>query len=327
MRRYLLAIAVILTAATGCDNVSWGGIDVEIVHPQSTPEAAAEEATVPGEAGTPRVAGPVLLAGVREGSRATLTVVGEVQGDAVAAFPDTTSPEDVERLAALTAAGSRWILFSEGVRVGSMTADASGVAQDFCGPRATISGVVELVPPASTAERLLALPAATADREYQPFRALAHVYDQRVASLTLAGEAIPRFGANWPAGSLLEARQDIQAFQMVGTAGTSIAATFMYEDQLAVVPPGPRAYALFVLGVESGDTYREAYAWYREVDTDGKGAPRYFSHLDWDGDGSAEILLDVFGSDRRWFAGLAQRGGQWIRTFQGTCASGSSAGD
>ena len=28
------------------------------------------------------------------------------------------------------------------------------------------------------------------------------------------------------------------------------------------------------------------FAWYRPVDTEGKGAPRYFGHLDWDGDGS-----------------------------------------
>ena len=66
--------------------------------------------------------------------------------------------------------------------------------------------------------------------------------------------------------------------------------------------------------------------WYRAVDTDGKGAPRYFDHLDWNGDGTEEILLDVLGSNRRWFAGLGRTDGSWIRTFQDACGSGSTTG-
>ena len=45
MRKHLLAIAVILTVATGCDNVAWGGIDFEVQPPPVSsrgPAAAAE---------------------------------------------------------------------------------------------------------------------------------------------------------------------------------------------------------------------------------------------------------------------------------------------
>ena len=100
----------------------------------------------------------------------------------------------------------------------------------------------------------------------------------------------------------------------------------MYEDELAVSSPGQGAYALFVIGEQVGDAHESVYVWYRAVDTAGKGAPRYFDHLDWDDDGAQEILLDVFGSNRRWFAGLGQTDGSWVLTFQDVCAAGSTPG-
>ena len=327
MRRYLVTIAVIFVAASGCDNVSWGSIDMKIVPPPSAGDGAeveADEVDAPAAVG---VDGPILLAGIRDGARATLTLVGEVDGDVLRAFPDSAFPSDMERLESLTAPGAEWILFSEGVRVGRMVVDVSGTADGFCGSRLSVSGTVELVPPAAGAERLLALPAADAtDRAYGPYRALAHVYDQRVATLEIAQQAIPEHGAQWPRLGVLDARKHIQAFDLDGPTGPYVAATFLYEDVLAVSPPGRGAYALFIIGEEVGDAHESTYVWHRAVDTDGKGAPRYFDHLDWDGDGTEEILLDVLGSNRRWFAGLGQTDGSWIRTFQDACGSGSTTG-
>jgi hypothetical protein len=105
-----------------------------------------------------------------------------------------------------------------------------------------------------------------------------------------------------------------------------VAATFVYRDALAVGPARPGAYALFLLGSRIGNEYREGFAWYRAADADGKGTPRYLDHLDWDADGDTEILLDVFGSSRRWFAALGQRGGEWVRTYQDACGVGTPAG-
>lgn len=326
MLRHLLAIAVILTAATGCDNVGWGGVEMELRPPPPTTAEEPADSAQAGDEPATRSYGTVLLAGLRDGSRATLRVVGQIAGDAIAPFPDPAFPEDSAHLSEVSAVGSVWTLFSEGVRVGSLTVDATGVAEQFCPVRATVSGVVELVPPASEAERLLAVPAAAAEgREYGEFALHSHVYDQRVASLSLATAAIPRLGARFPPDGVLAARRDIQAFALEGVPGEAIAATFLYQDELAVVPPGPRAYALFLLGIPAGDEYREAFTWYRAVDTDGKGAPAYFNHLDLDGDGVGEILLDVFGSSRRWHAGLARRDGQWVRSFQDACTSGPSS--
>ena len=86
MRRKSLAIAVILTVASGCDNVGWGGVDVNLKPPRTKAELAAETpgpaafAAEESEALPELPNGPILLAGRRSGSEATLTVVGEIQG-------------------------------------------------------------------------------------------------------------------------------------------------------------------------------------------------------------------------------------------------------
>lgn len=327
MLRHLLAIAVILTVGTGCDNVTWGGVDVELRPPPTSAEGVVEGSDLTEGSAPARVLGPLLLAGVREGSRASLAVVGEIRGDTLAPVPDPRYPEDGERLAELTAVGSEWILFAEGVRVGRLRTDETGSTDAYCTARVSLTGTVEMVPEASGAERLLALPATHASQlDYGEYQALARDYDQGVATLTIAQDVIPRVGAAWPVEGVLAARQDIQAIRVEGMAGQAVAATFMARDQLSVSPPGQGAYSVFVLGVPTGNGYQEGFSWYRAVDTDGKGAPRYFSHLDWDGDGQGEILLDVFGSNRRWYAALSQREGEWVRTFQDACGSGSSSG-
>lgn len=324
MRKHLLALVVILTAGTGCDNVGWGGMDFELSPPAPTTRPSSPEAVVETPNGPENFDGPILFAGLRNGERADLVLVGEIHQDALRSFPDPNFPEDVDRLARLTEVGSEWVLFSEGVRVGRMTTEVTQVAQGYCGDRISLSGVVELVPSAADAERLLALPAEHAEtRPYEPYVAIQHDYDQRVGSLSLATETLRDRATTWPTRGVLDARDHIQAFQLRNDRVQSIAATFMHADELAVGPPGPQAYALFVMGAPQGDEYVADYLWYRAVDTEGKGAPRYFDHLDWDGDGEDEVLLDVLGSNRRWFAALSQREGAWVRTFQDSCGSSS----
>jgi len=254
MRRHLLAIAVILTVATGCDNVAWGGVAVELNAPPVA-ENAAPEGDEPVEEEAPdRELGPILLAGTRDGSRATLSVVGEIHGDSLAMFPNPRFLEqDSARIAALFTEGSDWVLFSEGVRVGRLTAEEVGTVVETCTPRASVSGVVELIPDAAAAERFLALSAGdAAQRAYGEYAAYERDYDQGVASLNMAGDVIPRVGATWPVAGTLASRQDIQAFQMSAVNGQAVAATFVVNDQLAIAPPGQGAYAVFVMGLPSG---------------------------------------------------------------------------
>jgi hypothetical protein len=327
MQRHLLAIAVILTVAPGCDNVEWGGVEMALVPPPTAPQDSVPEEAEVEDATPPRMPGSVLLAGVRDGSRSTLTVVAEVRGDSLAPFPDPRYPEDLDRLARLTEVGSEWMLFAEGVRVGRLVVDERGTSSDLCTPRTSVSGVVELVPEAAGAGRFMALHSADArTRVYREYTALQRDYDQGVASLNIVADVIPRVGAPWPEGGTLAARQDIQAIQLDGVDGQAVAATFVHRDQLAVAPPRQGAYAVFVLGMPTTGGYREAFSWYRSVDVDGKGVPRYFGHLDWDGDGTGEILLEVLGANRRWYAALDRAGSDWVRTYQDACGSGPSSG-
>ena len=322
MRKHLLAIALIITGAPGCDNVGWGGADFAIRPPPEPEVEAATEADAEETLEAERVTGPVLLAGVRQDERAEMIVVGEVVGDALRAFPDPEYPEDQDRLASLSAPGSEWILFSEGVRIGRLVVDASGPAEGFCGDRLALSGVVEVVPGAAGAERLLALPPEEGERRArEEYVELQHVYDQRVATLSIAGEAIPRYGATWPELGVLDARDHIQAFRLRDRGAPSVAATFMAADELAVGAPGQDAYSLFVIGQQTGGQYVEAYSWYQDAGVSGKAAARYFDHLDLNGDGTEEIVLDVFGANARWFAGLSRRDGQWVRTYNDRCGT------
>lgn len=326
MRRHLLTIGLILIGAPGCDNVAWGGTDLTVL-PPPTLERVPDEVDEPDPESDEPVNEelPILLAGTRDGMSATLTVVGEVDGDGLRPFPDPAFPSDVDRLAELTRPGSEWILFSEGARIGRLFVESTAEAGRYCGARTTVSGITELVPTAAQATRLLALPAADVmDRGYGEYGELQHVYDQRVATLEIVQAAIPEYGAVWPRLGVLDARKHIQAFDLAGPRGPFVAATFVYQDTLGVAPPGAGAYAFFVLGEEVGGEQQGVYTWYREAETEGKGVPRYFDHLDWNGDGTEEILLDVFGASRRWFAGLARRDGAWVRTFEDDCGSGAT---
>jgi hypothetical protein len=300
--------------ASGCDNVAWGGVDMELVPPPGaepgTPAAAAPLAEPPGPPS--EVARPLLLAGTRDGALGTLVVVGElVEGSVVAATPTS--------IAGGATAGSEWIVFSDGVRVGRMTAESVGPAEGFCASTPALSGTLELVPSGQPPERFLALPASQVDVGHEARLVLEDVYDQRVASLTFAQEAIRALGAQWPEGGVLPTRQDIQAFQPAGMDTPTLAASYVHRDRFAVGEPATGAYALFNMSSRQGGQYRETFRWFQAADSLGKSVPRYFGHFDWDVDGEGEVLLDVFGSDRRWHVVLEQTGDGWTRAFESPC--------
>ncbi len=336
MRRRWLALAVIVTVLSGCDNVAWGGVEVQMQAPPSqadlTGESGEEQALGADEAdGLPSLPeGPILLTGLRDGPMATLVAVGEIRGSQILPFPsEDEEPGFRERLTSeLLGPGSEFVLFSEGARVGRLAADSTGVDDRYCVPRTTVTGRLELVPGAVEASHFLAISASGArDREYGAFQELEHTYEQRVASLDLASAAIPAVGAQWPT-SVLEARRDIQTFRLPEADAPTIATTFLFRDQLAVEEAPEGAWSMFMLGSERGDgSWARDFTWYRPADDDGKGAPRFVDHLDVDGNGSSEILLEVLGDDSRWFAGLTRGGGEWRRTYQDPCGAEVAAAD
>ena len=141
--------------------------------------------------------------------------------------------------------------------------------------------------------------------------ALQRDYNQGVASLNIAGEVIPRVGAPWPDQGTLAARQDIQAFQLAGVSGQAVAATFVYRDELTVAPPREGSLRRVRHGPSIGrpDTGRPTPGTERSTST-GRVRPGISATSTGTGMAVSEIVLEVFGSNRRWYAGLAQRQGE-----------------
>ncbi|MEX2470666.1 MAG: hypothetical protein WEA34_00700 [Gemmatimonadota bacterium] len=320
MRRHFLAIAVILTVPTGCDNVAWGGIEVSVEAPETanegTPgsaEAAPAEAVAP-----PEPLGPLMLAGTRVGSALTLTPVGLLGTSGLEPLP--TEPERREEALEVLGVDSEWVLFAGGVRVGTATVSATRESSQECSLGIVLDAVPRLVPAAINADRLLALPATLAGEwAFGDYAPVAHSYDQRVASLDIGRAALPRVGAPWPANGMLPVRRDIRAFRPGGDATPSFAASFVVGDTLDTSGPSPTSYSLFLMADQGPQGFRETYLTYRTAE-EGKAAPRFFGHLDWDEDGSDEVLLEVFGEGRRGYVAL-ERGadGLWTRSFGSAC--------
>lgn len=320
------AFSLILLAFAACDNVEWGGIDIRVEStgsgdsiPEDGQPAAPEEPT-----GPVLPDGPILFAatpGVSD--RMTLRPLAAIRTDTLVAFPsESSAPGFTDLLVSQRMApGSRFTLFAEGTRVGTVTVDSIGSQRGRCGPVPVASGIVELIPAALGSERFVALPEGVGlPQTHEPYRAQEHTYDQRVAGLGLASEATTRSGAAWP-GSVLETRADFQAVPLDGDRTGAIAGTFLFQDALRVGPSLTQAaYSIFLVGTGGPTNYDMSFLSYRPV-ANGKAAMRFFEQADWDADGQSEFLVEVFGEEARWFMALDRRAGSWTRIHEPVCTA------
>jgi hypothetical protein len=316
---------VIILALSGCDNVEFEGVRMELVPPPQAVAAVVDSTAVESEADLPPEIvlpeGPVLYMGTRSGGRVSLRPVGEIVEDGLRALdPDLTPGWGEAFVERDLSPGTPLTLFAEGVRVGTMRVDEVETSDAYCRPTPVASGLAEFVAGAGAATRFLALPeGVVTGRPYETYRAQAHTYEQRVAGLNLASQALARTGAIWPP-SVLETRADMQAIPLDGDPSGAIAASFMYDDRLAVSEPeSERAYSILVFGTGGPEQYSLQYVWYRRAADGGKAAARFFEQLDWDGDGEAEVLLEVFGTDARWAAALDRGAQGWDAVFETPC--------
>jgi hypothetical protein len=180
-------------------------------------------------------------------------------------------------------------------------------------------GHMEIVPSASAAERFLALEQRVGEQEpYGVSQAFAAGRAHQTAIQNLGGQALNELRAQWPV-TLQNIRQDLQVFQLSTDPSPSIVGSFLFQDQMEVGPAPDPSYSLLVLGEPQGNRFNRTFTWYRRVEEEGKGSPRYFSKMDWDGDGQEELLLEVYGADSRWWAALDKEGGGWSVAFQDPC--------
>jgi hypothetical protein len=325
-----LSTLLIVSAASGCDNVEWGGISVRLQDPPAavvgaTPDSAPSTAEVLGQ--LPE--GAVLYVAERDSSGLHLIPVGGVQRDSVTPFPsETEAPGYRARFAQeKMPPGAEFVLFAKGVRVGSFTVQSVATDESFCVARPVATGIVELTEAARAETRFLAIPReAAVGRKWSEYAPVEMDRPQRDASLSLPLIALAQAGAERPP-NILDNRWDMQAFRPEGQSAIWFAGTYLIRDRLQVERPPPTAYSLFLVGAPNADgtSYSVAYAWYRPYWEKGKGAPVFVDQFDWDADGQTEILLEVLGENHRWFAALDQRGGSWTLIHEDPCGRAAPA--
>ena len=327
----IAAALLILLPLSACDNVEWGGVQVELrPPPEKVDSTAAPTDSIAADepAGPILPEGPAVFMGERlEGNRVRIRPVAEIGPDTLMALPrDVDRPGSVELFAReRMARGTAFTLFAEGSRVGTVRLDSLETRPGLCAPVPVGYGTLELVPDAVEATRFIAVnDSVVGDRAYTPFVAPDHNLEQRTAGVDLATTAIRRVGAAFP-GSVLDMRADFQAFPLDGDPRGAFAGTFLYQDALRVGESlTEAAYDLFLIGVQGVRGWEIGYLDYRPV-RDGKGAQRFYESADWDGDGESEVLVGLFGTQSRWMMALERRDGTWYRAFEESCAPLSAA--
>lgn len=324
-----LAWLVILALVSGCDNVEWGGASIALRPPPpavvgtDTAVAVDDSAQASEVPPPPLPDGPVLFAGTRTGETLRLVPLFEFRGDSIIELTrEDDAPGYIEHFnRTLLSPGAEFTVFADGVRVGTMVAESSGVTEDWCAPRPVVTGTPELVPSASGATRFLALSRGDAPAGPHATGAFPAVEtEHRQASLRLAQTAIMRESALWP-DDLAQARADLAVTRLAPDADPTVVATFMFRDRLAVEDPGtPVAYGLLVVGSQTEDRYLLDHTWYRRIGDDGKAAPRFVQQFDWDADGHPEVLLEVMGTEARWPAVLEWVDGEWSVAYEAGCS-------
>jgi hypothetical protein len=320
----------IVTVALGCDNVSFGGMSISLEGP---PRDSVEAEGALGEGPTPAPGrieyGPLLYAGVRDGDSARVVPVAELVEGRLAPLPvgDRGVQLANQILEERFLQGQELTAFHGGTRIGTLTlSGAPQLASGYCAPRPQVRGHLELVPSAAQIRQFLALEGPLGRNwPFHTYQEIPVDRDHRNAAQNLAGEALNQLRAQWPT-ALQNIRRDLQAFQLTGSPGPSVVSTFLFQDQLEVGPAPEASYSLLIIGEPRGNRFERTFTWYRRVGEEGKGSPRFFSWMDWDQDGEDEVLLEVFGGERRWWAALEREGGGWSISFQEPCGRPAQPG-
>ncbi len=220
--------------------------------------------------------------------------------------------------------GLEFTLFSDGAQVGSFRAESFAVDERYCRVRPQVQGRIELTSAATTVQKFLAVPAREgSELGYGTYSPVTQTTDLRNTSLRMALRVLRDVGVFLP-GDVIDIRRDIQIFRAGPGATPTVVATFVYADDLAVGPAPREAYSIFLAADDDDGTgYRRTYVDYRSDSRDGKGAARYFDHLDIDRDGSDEVVLEVMGERSMWLSTLSRQGGVWVEEYRDPCGLAS----
>ena len=310
---------LIVSAVTACDNVQWGGSQIEVVPP---PPAASmieipPDEQVYSEFGLPR--GSVLFHVSRTEDGALLVPVAELSGDSLRTLrrPAGVAPDAFESRFRETVvpAGAEFRLFRRGAQVGTFLAQRPGPVT-ACGVP-TVYGSATVVAAATDAPQFLAFRRGlepTVRGEYTPLQVTGSIrtYASIVAERLILQNGLPR-PRSWQG-----AQRDLQPVEVNQGGHPEMTATYLVGDSLAPGPADPQGYSVFYLADYQTDRgYNPIYSEVHDYRRDGKISLRVVDYLNWDEAEGEEILLEVFRRNGKGYALLQQQGGQWRKTWQG----------
>ena len=300
-------------AVGACDNVEWGGIDIDVVPPPSrTPEAAGTEAS------DALPEGPILFYVHRDTARTTVIPVGQITGDGLEPVTPSGDPDafGTRFMDAFLAPGTELALFRRGQRVGSVTVGTAAMpAGAVCRPLPRATGTATLTGSAET-EEFLALDTAVAPESRAPDGL------GRARSMEVTGDMMARrmlAERDVPVTSAAPLRRQLLPFPLADSPDPGFTATYLVDDSLGLGQDDAGA-ALFALFTPEGQTgYGPAFVGFADYAAGRKAAPRVIDFLDWDRDGSVELLLEVFGTTASWFRAVGRQGEHWGAIFEDQC--------
>lgn len=306
---------VILTVPTGCDNVAWDGSEIRLEPPPPAPGSQVVETEEEEEERLePVLLGPLvyLVERVGAGGDASIIPIAERRGPALVPLPDPAeTPDLVERFpVGRWEEGTEFVLFDQGQPAGRFFSQGTSEADDrFCLIRPRGSGVVQLRPEAMGRERFFALRSDEVDRilqAHQPLPVLEMTDAIRNASLDAARTLIPQRQIPWPP-TVLGIRRRIDIFG-APDGSRSLAASFIFGDDLQVGRPEPLGYSLFLVSRDEGSGFTPVFSWYRRADAGPKAFPGFLAAHDLRRAGEMDVLVEMFGVDARWLALLGREG-------------------
>lgn len=310
---------LILALGVGCDNVIWGGADIQVV-PPPPPQSSLEiepDATVFAEFGLPT--GPLVFHVIDEPDGSRLVPVAEVGSEGFRPLrrPAGVSPDAFEQRFRQTVlpVGAQFDLYRRGARVGTFTAQAEGPLT-ACGIP-TVVGNATVVAAAVEATDYLAFRRGLAPEvrgEFIPPQITGSIrtYASLVAERLILAAPLPR-PRSWTG-----AQRDLQAIDIVPGGHPEMAATYLVGDQLAVGPADPEGYSVFYIAdYETRRGYMPVYSEVHDYRKDPKAAPKLIDYVDMASFEGPEIVVRVFGATQDWYDIIAQRGGEWTKVLEG----------
>lgn len=317
-----LAALLMVIPIGACDNVEWGGADVAVVPPP--PKAGPAETDLEAAERLPE--SPILYYVTRDSARATLVPVAEVVEDGLSPLRpgDDAEAFGSRFIAAFMREGAEFTLFRRGRRAGTLIVDSASVpSSGVCRRLPRAVGHMELSGNAGGATEFLAMTRTQApEGRMIPGDSLEPERRMQVVGNIMAERALRARGAQLPNWSI--ARRQLFPFPVSETQDPGFTATFLVDDELRVGNDDV-GYSLFIVYTPQAQTgYDTAYVAYNSYTATGKAAPRTVDFLDWNRDGTPELLLEVFGTGNRWFEAVGAVDGEWRRILEDRCDEGAT---